>query len=47
MLNRRSFLKSSAAVPLRSVPVHIADDQILHCTIPAVQDYEVAATTVA
>jgi hypothetical protein len=29
-----------------SVPFHVADDQTLHCTIPAVQDYEVAAITV-
>jgi hypothetical protein len=30
-----------------SMPFHVADDQTLRCTIPAVEDYEVAAITVA
>lgn len=30
-----------------SVPFHVAGDGILRCTIPSVQDYEVAAITVA
>jgi hypothetical protein len=79
MLNRRSFLRTSAALPLAtgfraplgpqrvavqlppgvrgravdllraraSAPFHVADDQTLRCTIPAVPDYEVAAITIA